>query len=874
MQLKKDTILSYIEEKLIDSYNSNKGFTTQEISVALNVQRTNVSAILNNLVKENKLVKTKGKPVRYFLSGNYQDVNNVESFDKLIGNNSSLKNAIRLAKAAIMYPDEKVCVLLKGEIGTGKEYFAHLMYEYAKEKKLLSEDGKFTVFDVSYYVDSPKEFEIDFYGDAGALETSVGGMLFVKHAELLDGNQIKRLFDVLDNMDKEVFVACGAEQKLSKFSANLLDSKFTIKIELPEIASRTFEERIELVEKFFMDEAENVNKNIRINSELLRCLLLYPLDQNIKQLQSDIRFACANAYVREINSKDTTLRVYLNDCPQYVRKGFIFYKKHSVEIESLIPENYTYTFNSNRSKDTYESYRVASSKSIYDVINKKAKELRNRNIKEEDILTILSADLESDLSNVNNTLGVSIQDVEALKKLVNPYIVNLVDDFLKEASNVLHRVFSIQVLCAISLDIFKRIDNQKTSKIISDEKIVSVIENYRMEYSLAQKFVKKIEKEFDVNLPIDETILITVLISGNSLQKNKREPVTLVVMHGNIASSIANTVNGIYKSKKAYAYDLLLDKPLEDAYDELKSYINSLDTGGGFLIIFDMGSIKKMCESIVNELNIKARMIEFPITAFALDAVIRISSGESVDSVYENIINQGFGTFSTLSKEYKRIEKGVGRMIVAFCRTGEGSAKQIKSYIKKHVHLDDDTEVISIAVKDATKLLEEVNKIKRDNRVVTVVGTFDPKLHDVPYISIATLFKTEPEKLPVLLSLKECKETEDFGYGLMYDYLEEQLTNVSIKKLKRVLLPAINKIKKMVDNFTVNEEVGLFMHISCLISHLIAKEETPLNLRKDTIISRHKCLYNQLAELLVDVEEEFGVKFSYDDIATIIEIIS
>ena len=120
MQLKKDTILSYIEEKLIDSYNSNKGFTTQEISVALNMQRTNVSAILNNLVKENKLVKTKGKPVRYFLSGNYQDVNNVESFDKLIGNNSSLKNAIRLAKAAIMYPDEKVCVLLKGEIGTGK----------------------------------------------------------------------------------------------------------------------------------------------------------------------------------------------------------------------------------------------------------------------------------------------------------------------------------------------------------------------------------------------------------------------------------------------------------------------------------------------------------------------------------------------------------------------------------------------------------------------------------------------------------------------------------------------------------------------------------------------------------------------------------
>lgn len=873
MRLKKDTVLSYIEENLMDSYNANKGFTTIDISLALNMQRTNVSAILNNLVKENKLVKSKGKPVRYFLSANYEDANNVEPFDKLIGKNSSLKNAIRLAKAAIMYPEEKVCVLLKGENGTGKEYFARLMYEYAKEKKVLSEDGKFNVIDISYYVDNPEGFEKDFYGETGVLETSVGGMVFVKHAELLDGNQIKRLFDVLENLDKEVFMACGAEQKFSKFSANLLDSKFTIKIELPEIASRSFEERIELVEKFFMDEAENVNKNIRINSELLRCLLLYPVEQNVKQLQGDIRFACANAYVREINSKDTTLRVYLNDCPQYVRKGFIFYKKHSVEIESLIPENYTYTFNSNRSKDTYESYSVDSSKSIYDVINKKAKELRKRNIKEEDILTILSADLESDLTNVNNNLVVSIQDVEALKKLVNPYVVNLVDEFLKEASMVLHRAFPIQVLCAISLDIFKRIDNQESSKIISDEKIMSVIENNRVEYSLAQKFVKKIEKEFEVSLPIDETILITVLISGNSFEHNKREPVTLVVMHGNIASSIANTVNDIYKSKKAYAYDLLLDKPLEEAYDELKSYINSLDTGGGFLIIFDMGSIKKMCESIVDELNIKARMIEFPITAFTLDAVIRISSGESVDSVYENIINQGFGTFSTLSKEYKRIEKGVGRMIVAFCRTGEGSAKQIKSYIKKYVELDEDTEIISIAVNDAAKLLEEVNKVKRDNRVVTVVGTFDPKLHDVPYISIATLFKTEPDKLPVLLSLKDRRDSEEFGYGLMYDYLEEQLTNVSIKKLKRILLPTINKIRKMVDNFTINEEAGLFMHISCLISHLIAREETPVNLRKDTIISRHKRLYNQLVELLIGVEEEFEVKFSDDDVATIIEII-
>ena len=54
---------------------------------------------------------------------------------------------------------------------------------------------------------------------------------------------------------------------------------------MPSLSARTFEERFEMIQCFFQKEASCIQKNIKINAELLRCLLLYPCQFNVKQLK-------------------------------------------------------------------------------------------------------------------------------------------------------------------------------------------------------------------------------------------------------------------------------------------------------------------------------------------------------------------------------------------------------------------------------------------------------------------------------------------------------------------------------------------------------------------------------------------------------------
>ncbi|XFE28420.1 hypothetical protein Q5Z34_17625 [Listeria innocua] len=57
----------YVKEKTahLTKAEYDQGVTTQEIAEVLGIQRTNSSKDLNQLVREGKLIKTDGRPVRY-----------------------------------------------------------------------------------------------------------------------------------------------------------------------------------------------------------------------------------------------------------------------------------------------------------------------------------------------------------------------------------------------------------------------------------------------------------------------------------------------------------------------------------------------------------------------------------------------------------------------------------------------------------------------------------------------------------------------------------------------------------------------------------------------------------------------------------------
>ena len=68
---RKDRIYHYIEEMTqtltAQDIELGRGPTTKMVADALDIQRPNVSKDLNQLVREGKLYKTEGRPVRYLL---------------------------------------------------------------------------------------------------------------------------------------------------------------------------------------------------------------------------------------------------------------------------------------------------------------------------------------------------------------------------------------------------------------------------------------------------------------------------------------------------------------------------------------------------------------------------------------------------------------------------------------------------------------------------------------------------------------------------------------------------------------------------------------------------------------------------------------
>lgn len=137
---KKYEVLFYIDKlstKKDQNDPSKMVFSTKELASHLNIQRSNLSAILNELVRENKLEKIAGRPVLYKIHNKLDEDDSI--FNQLIGFNGSLAKSIQDIKSTLLYPGKKPVILLSGESGTGKSLLAKKIYEFSKEKGLINE---------------------------------------------------------------------------------------------------------------------------------------------------------------------------------------------------------------------------------------------------------------------------------------------------------------------------------------------------------------------------------------------------------------------------------------------------------------------------------------------------------------------------------------------------------------------------------------------------------------------------------------------------------------------------------------------------------------------------------------------------------------
>ncbi|MDU5111514.1 MAG: sigma 54-interacting transcriptional regulator, partial [Clostridium sp.] len=221
-----------IENKLkeLTKDDNNRGIDATTIAEILQIKRNIVSLYLNELVKENKAIKSNSRPV--YFRYNFEIANEkkiIEStqinigdvFKEVVGYNGSLKKEIELCKTAVYYPNNGLPMMVIGESGVGKSYLAEIVYRYAVDEGVIEKNAPFKIFNCADYANNQELLSANLFGykkgaytgaecdTKGILELSNGGFLFLDEVHRLSAEGQEKLFIFLD---KGIFRRVGSTQ--------------------------------------------------------------------------------------------------------------------------------------------------------------------------------------------------------------------------------------------------------------------------------------------------------------------------------------------------------------------------------------------------------------------------------------------------------------------------------------------------------------------------------------------------------------------------------------------------------------------------------------------------------------------------------------
>ena len=849
MKTNKEKIFDYIvdyskEFKTLE--DDTPKFDTRFLSEKLNMQRTNISSVLNQLVEEGKLSKTNGRPVMFYLSDEQNTELDNLSFSNIIGSDLSLKETLQLTKAAITYPIRIPHVLYIGEKGVGVKTISEKVFDFACSQRILKKNSAFKVIDCLHF-DKNQMNERSFWQKN--FESIKDGLLLVKNADKISINMITDISNMLIEKKELKFILIVHVKNADSIS--IFKDYFNFIVNIPPLEKRTLEERYQFIEKFFKEEALKLEKNIEVNYGLMQCLMLYPCIDNLIELKSNIRFGVANALVRFKRNK--TIVLELSDLPASVRKGLLLIRDKIHEIDQVLEKNVNYIFTK---EQTLQSRSKKNDTDIYQKIDFDYKALGQITVLK-DAEEFVFANIEHNLNEYLNKITEN-RDGEKIKTIVSEKLYQITNEFIQTASIKFNRVFSNKTFLGICLHFNNAIISNRTKQRISNEKVMSIIEQYDEEYLYSRKFIKKLQDEFNVKFSLDESVLLTLLIANdkNQISKN-REVVTLIIMHGdNTATSISKVVKKLMPINNLQAFDLSLDDDIETSYELLKKKIIDVNQGSGILALYDMGSIQVMLNSIKDETGIDIKSIEVPIPLLAISACKSSEEGKSLEDIYQHLANEysGFAYSRMQSKD----------IVIVLSSVHENNSDSIKRYLQT---LEDyrDYQILAFNITDKQNLIDKINEVQIKGNVVGIVGTYNPDIFNLKYVDYS--------HLPNVHTIHElfAETKDDFD---VLDYLVEQFDIFKKDELNQTLIPFIESLQKIFHmSFSEDTRLGLLIHMGCLIDRLQKKYASSVNFNINTIKEKYSKEYGLVSQSLYPLEEGYNVKLSDGDKATIIEII-
>ncbi|QQM62631.1 sigma 54-interacting transcriptional regulator (plasmid) [Lactiplantibacillus plantarum] len=803
---------------------------------------------------------------------------NSDDFLDIIGHQGSMKNPIEQAKTSLAYPGSGLPMLIFGESGVGKSFFAQKIYDYAKHNQLITASSALVTINCAQYANNPELLSSVLFGytkgaftgadqdHEGAFKAAEGGILFLDEVHRLSGEGQEKLFNFLDSgyytrigdnskkITAHVRLICATTEPKTDFLATFL-RRLPIQITLPALNQRDLKEKRELIDSFFSEEAERFKQNIEVAGKVFSVLFNFHFSESIGQLKASIKYAVANASV--VASKEQ-IHVIITNLPDWM------YQQDPHAFEFIGGTTVT------------AKYYAATNRIVHNNSQDPMAVLLNKSRVK---LTMLDKQtpIETYVSLIKDTMDQIIFNRPSENQdILMRYYINTVKQVLELLDENNDLTYDHNLICGLAAYIYYS-ELIMQHKLFRDDQSVLLQEKFVREIKIAQRISTVIARQLNYQFSTDELIWMAVYLStAKNLMVVQNSNLGIILAHGYAtASSIANICNRILHSNIFLSINMPINASTDDIVASLKKVIGTLDSQHGIAILVDMGSLKQIAQQAVKYAERPIIVMDKVTSANALEVGKALLAGENLKTISQ-LPNESWMPKIEICNPPKKRTK----VILTVCMTGVGTAQRIKdilqaSFIANAGPLIIATDFYTLQKKGlATAELESYD-------VVCIIGTDNPGITGIPYISLQDLITGERMQIfnQIIAQFVGQEHVDQVNQNLIRNFsLPRVLSSITILDTDKIM-NTIQQIIIQLESFLktrLNNKVkmALFVHVSAMVERLIRNEPIDSNTEMESKLEAQKELYSVIKNSFSVLEEKYRIKITDSEIAYIIDIIN
>lgn len=864
------------------------GGTANDIADAMDLERSNVSRYLNELVKEQRVARSQGRPVVFTVTEKTKKEQFDITFDNLVGANESLSVSIQQAKAAILYPPKGLHTIVFGETGTGKSLFAECMYRFAVSSESIQDDAPFVSFNCADYAQNPQLLFAHIFGvkkgaytganedRLGLLAEAHGGILFLDEIHRLPPEGQEMLFTFID---KGEYRPLGESAKVHEASVQIIGAttensdmflttfnrRIPMSITLPPLRERSIDERYEIVTLFIKQEADRLQQKIIVEREAILAFMLYHAEGNIGQVKRDLKLVCAKAFLNYRTHQEDYLTIHQKDLPLQVQKGLLKIKEMPERIDRFVDKNSHYLTFEPGTKEVVWSLDPARDMSVYSTIEEKVSTLTQQELETLDLESYIEANVDQYFEAYVDELARN----NIHQDLIEADVWELTNRLYDVAEERLDRSYHEKARFTFALHLQGTLERIKDNRSIIHPNLNDIRIHYKKEFKVAIDLSAMIEEAYEIEIPFDEIGFITMFLAIDTVepQETQDNQVDIVLlMHGkSTASSMLEAVQELLGTTTGTAFNMPLTMEVQHMYEQVKNYVidHKEQMASGMLLLTDMGSLNTFGNMIYEETGVRTKAISMVSTMIVLEAVRMASIGRSLEDIYQNVQM----SFENIVRTQFRPEKQRDKAVIVTCFTGEGVAAKLYERIHPVVNTDE-VEIIQMQFLEKEAFKKHIDRLMEQYDIKAIVGTVDIEYQNIPFFSAFDIFNNDK-----LNELKRLAANE-LSIGQIITSLEGTMT--TIESVSELLLLLQHQVHQIQSDMQVIVEPGIDAAILIHLAFLVEALNTGVKKRDFDDLERfkrkHLIAYNAVQSNLMPVEKRYHLEIPESEIAYIAQM--